>query len=62
MSDSELTPFEQSLLRDAKHHLAKCEVEANRSDAQPNAQARLHYARRDLKRTLKKLREQGRKV
>ena len=39
MSDTELTPFEESLLRDAKHHLAKCEVEANRNDAHPNAHA-----------------------
>ena len=62
MSDTELTPFEESLLRDAKHHLARCEVEANRNDAQPNAQARLHYARRDLKRTIRQLREKGRKV
>lgn len=62
MSDTELTPFEESLLRDAKHHLARCEVEANRNDAQNSAQARLHYARRNLKRILRDLRELGRKV
>jgi len=62
MSQKELTPYEQSLLRNAKHQLARCEVEANRRDAEPAAQSRLHYARRDLKRILKSLRELGRHV
>jgi hypothetical protein len=62
MRDSKLTPFEESLLNDAKRKERNAQAEVNRRDAMPNAQREHYQAQQELKTLLAQLRHNGRNV
>ena len=55
-------PFYYALLRDTKRRVRNAETEANRRDAQPNAQRELYKSREELSNLLSILRANGYEV
>ena len=58
----ETNPFYHGLLKDTKRRVRNAETEANRRDAQPNAQRELYKSREELSNLLSKLRANGYEV
>jgi hypothetical protein len=62
MLNSNLTPFEESLLRSVKLRERNACKERNRVDAMPNAKTEHFEATKELKNLLSQLRQNGRKI
>ena len=58
----ETNPFYNGLLKDTKRRVRNAETEANRRDAQPNAQRELYKSREELSNLLSQLRANGYEV
>jgi len=62
MQNSNLTPFEEGLLRSVKLKERNAHKEINRADAMPNAKREHFEATQELKNLLSQLRQNGRNV